>query len=192
MPDSNGKNMTSDRAQIILAGGCFWCIEAVFEIVDGVEKAESGYTGGNVTNPSYEQVCSGTTGHTEAVKVTFNPNIVSCSELLEIFFNSHDPTTINQQGPDTGPQYRSAIFYDGIEQKEIVETYINNLIREGIWEQPIVTEVNQMTTFYPAEIYHSEYFRSNPYAPYSQYIIAPKVAKIQKAFAHRLKSRISR
>jgi peptide-methionine (S)-S-oxide reductase len=177
--------------QITLAGGCFWCIEAVLEMVGGVDKVESGYTGGHVANPSYEQVCSGTTGHAEAVRVTFDPGAVSLSELLEIFFNSHDPTTLNRQGPDTGSQYRSAIFYDGLQQEEIVEKHISNLTHENVWHDPIVTEVLPLATFYPAEDYHSEYFRSNPYSPYSQYIIAPKVAKFQKTFFHRLKSKIS-
>jgi peptide-methionine (S)-S-oxide reductase len=189
---SSGQNTTPQKDQIILAGGCFWCIEAVFEILEGVETVQSGYTGGHIPNPSYEQVCSGNTGHAEAVRITFNPNIVSCSQLFEIFFASHDPTTLNRQGADTGPQYRSAIFYDGIAQKQIAESYIENLTQKGLWEMPIVTEVKQQTTFYPAEIYHSEYFRNNPYSPYCQYIIAPKVAKIQTTFTHCLKEGISR
>ena len=192
--NASGHDTTPKRAQsdqIMIAGGCFWCIEAVFEMIDGVDKVESGYIGGHVVNPSYEQVCSGTTGHAEAVRVTFNPDIVSFPELLEIFFNSHDPTTLNQQGPDSGSQYRSAIFYDGLNQKEMVETHIRDLTNGGIWEEPIVTEVLQLTTFYPAEDYHSEYFRRNPYSPYSQHVIAPKVAKFQKSFVHRLRSKIS-
>jgi peptide-methionine (S)-S-oxide reductase len=172
-----------------LAGGCFWCLEAVFDDLRGVESVESGYAGGNVPNPTYRQVCSGTTGHAEVVQISFDPNIVSFRELLEVFFVIHDPTTPNRQGADIGTQYRSAIFYHTPEQKEIAEAVINELNAEHLWDAPIVTEVVPFEKFYVAEDYHQEYFAQNPTQPYCRAVVAPKVAKFRQKFLGKLKSR---
>ena len=170
-----------------LAGGCFWCVEAVFNIIRGVEKIEPGYTGGSVPNPTYEQVSSGTTGHAEAAEITFDPEVISFREILEIFFASHDPTTLNRQGPDVGTQYRSAIFYHNEEQKTTAEAVIKELEKEGIWDQPIVTQVEPLKIFYRAETYHKDYYKNHPNQPYCQAIIAPKLAKLQHRFLSKLK-----
>jgi peptide-methionine (S)-S-oxide reductase len=171
-----------------LAGGCFWCIEAVFDDLKGVEVVESGYSGGTVTNPSYRQVCSGTTGHAEVVQITFDPTVISFREILEAFFSVHDPTTLNRQGPDTGTQYRSAIFYHTPAQKAAAEQLIGELTAARVWHAPIVTEVTPFTTFYRAEDYHQEYFRLNGEQPYCRAVVAPKVAKFRKQYRDRLKS----
>lgn len=171
-----------------LAGGCFWCLEAVFDNLQGVTDVVSGYTGGSTVNPTYQQVCTGTTGHAEAVQITFEPAVISFRDLLEIFFSIHDPTTLNRQGADIGTQYRSAIFYHTDEQKKTAEDVIRELTEEKIWDNPIVTEINQYVTFYPAEDYHQEYFAHNPGQGYCQMVVAPKVAKFRKKFADRLKS----
>ena len=171
-----------------LAGGCFWCLEAVFELLAGVEKVESGYTGGNTSNPGYEQICSGTTGHAEAVRITFDPTVISFRELLEIFFTIHDPTTLNRQGNDRGTQYRSAIFYHTPAQKEASEEVIANLAAANIRLSPIVTEITPAGVFYKAEDYHQEYFRRHGSQPYCQAVVAPKVAKLREKFQARLKS----
>ena len=173
------------RATATFAGGCFWCVEAVFELVHGVETVESGYSGGHVREPSYEEVCTGTTGHAEAVRIVFYPNIISYKELLEIFFSLHDPTTPNRQGPDVGPQYRSAIFYHDAEQNQAAEEIIAELSAQQQWSRPIVTEVIPATVFYPAEEYHQEYYRRNSYQPYCQMVIAPKVAKFRQHHGER-------
>lgn len=165
-----------------LAGGCFWCLEAVYDLVAGVVSVESGYSGGRRPNPTYEQVCSGATGHAEVVQITFDPEIVSFSELLDIFFTIHDPTTLNQQGADAGTQYRSAIFFHDQEQKRVAEELIRGLETSRKWSDPIVTEVAPFTTFYPAEAYHQEYFARHSSQPYCRAVIAPKVAKLVKAF----------
>lgn len=170
-----------------LGGGCFWCLEAVYELMRGVEKVESGYTGGHVPNPSYEEVCSGTTGHAEVVQVTFDPDVVTFRELLEVFFTIHDPTTLNRQGADVGTQYRSAIFYASPEQKETAESVIRELEAEEVWDAPIVTEVVPLETFYPAEPYHREFYRRNPMQPYCVAVVAPKVAKFRKKFTEKLR-----
>lgn len=170
-----------------LGGGCFWCLEAVYENVQGVERVVSGYTGGHLINPTYEQVCSGTTGHAEVVQVTFDPSVIGYKEILEIFFAMHDPTTLNRQGNDIGPQYRSAIFHHNPEQKKIAEETMRELEAEGIWDQPIVTEVTPLDVFFPAESVHHEYYRRNPFQPYCQFVIAPKVAELRRRYAHRLK-----
>jgi peptide-methionine (S)-S-oxide reductase len=170
-----------------LAGGCFWCLEAVFEQVQGVERVVSGYCGGTVTNPSYHQVCAGDTGHAEVVQVTFDPAVVSFSDLLDVFFGTHDPTTRNRQGADVGTQYRSAIFYHSPQQREAAERKIAALNAANIWDAPIVTEVAPCQAFYPAEDYHQGYFRANPGQPYCQAVVGPKVAKFRKQFASRLK-----
>jgi len=171
-----------------LAGGCFWCLEAVFEQMRGATSVASGYAGGHVANPSYAQVCSGTTGHAEATQVTFDPKVVSFRELLEVFFSIHDPTTLNRQGPDVGPQYRSAIFYHTSGQKTEAEGMIRELEASRVWAHPIVTEVKPFTAFYPAEDYHLRYYDSNPEQPYCQVVVAPKLAKFRKQFAARLKA----
>ena len=170
-----------------LAGGCFWCLEAVFDEFRGVERAESGYAGGHVPDPTYEQVCSGRTGHAEVVQITFDPERISYRALLEVFFTVHDPTTLNRQGPDTGTQYRSAIFYHSDEQEKIAREVVARFERERLWDDPIVTEIVPLETFYPAEEYHRDYFRRNPGQGYCQVIIAPKVAKARKRFAEKLK-----
>jgi peptide-methionine (S)-S-oxide reductase len=171
-----------------VAGGCFWCLEAVYDQVRGVESVESGYTGGTVDNPSYEAVCSGRTGHAEAVQVTFDPQIISYSELLEIFFLIHDPTTRNRQGNDIGTQYRSAIFYHTPLQCQIADTLIKKLEQEQLYPAPIVTEVVPAVQWYEAEAYHQEYFARNPLQGYCQFVVGPKVAKFRQKFTFRLKA----
>ncbi|HVF55625.1 MAG TPA: peptide-methionine (S)-S-oxide reductase MsrA [Pyrinomonadaceae bacterium] len=180
--------MSSDgnREIATLAGGCFWCLEAVFKDLNGVEKVVSGYAGGRLPEPTYQQVCSGTTGHAEVVQVTFDPAIVSFKELLEVFFTIHDPTTLNRQGGDIGTQYRSAIFYHTPEQKAVAEALIAGEAA-GIWDAPIVTEVVPLTEFYPAEDYHQDYFEKNPNQPYCRAVIAPKVSKFRAHYLNRLK-----
>lgn len=169
-----------------LAAGCFWCVEAVFEQLRGVSRVESGYSGGVVENPTYEQVCTGTTGHAEVLQVHFDPGEIPFSDLLDVFFTIHDPTTLNRQGGDTGTQYRSAIFYHSAEQKATAESVIERVERAGIWADPIVTEVTPFEVFFPAEEYHQEYFRQNPAQPYCRAVIAPKVAKFRKQHLARL------
>lgn len=176
------------REVATLGGGCFWCLEAVYEELKGVEKVESGYSGGHVPNPTYRQVCSETTGHAEVVQVTFDPPVVSFREILEVFFTIHDPTTPNRQGADVGTQYRSAIFYHDEEQKKVAEAVIAELEAKGVWDNPIVTEVTPFDEFYVAEDYHQEYFRNNSYQPYCQVVIAPKVARFRKQYLEKLKA----
>lgn len=170
-----------------LAGGCFWCLEAVYDQLKGVISVESGYAGGQVNNPSYQQVCGGRTGHAEVVRITFDPTIVSYRQLLEVFFTIHDPTTLNRQGADVGPQYRSAIFYHSPDQKATAEAVIRAVEAENLWPNPIVTEVTPVNNYYEAEEYHQEYFARNPYQGYCQVIIAPKVAKFRKKYLEQLK-----
>jgi peptide-methionine (S)-S-oxide reductase len=170
-----------------LAGGCFWCLEAVFDEVKGVQSVESGYAGGHVENPSYKAVCTGTTGHAEVTRITFDPDTVSYRDLLNVFFGIHDPTTLNRQGADVGTQYRSAIFYHDDEQKAIAEEVIKNLEAQKIFDKPIVTTLEKMDVFYIAEDYHQEYFANNPYQPYCAAVVAPKVAKFRKHYIDMLK-----
>ncbi len=170
-----------------LGGGCFWCLEAVFEQLRGVSKVESGYTGGETANPTYKQVCTGETGHAEVVRITFDATVISYREILECFFAFHDPTTLNRQGADSGTQYRSAIYYHSDEQKQIADSVIATFNAEGVWNRPIVTEVTPAETFYRAEEYHQGYFRSNPYQPYCLAVVAPKVVKLRKHFSEKLK-----
>jgi peptide-methionine (S)-S-oxide reductase len=170
-----------------LGGGCFWCLEAVFDNLQGVESVESGYTGGKTASPTYQQVCNGNTGHAEVVRVTFDPDMVSYREILEVFFTIHDPTTLNRQGNDVGTQYRSAIFYHSPEQKAIAEQLIAELNGQKAFGVAIVTEVVPVQTFYVAEDYHQEYFANNENQPYCQFVVAPKVAKFRKKFAQRVK-----
>jgi peptide-methionine (S)-S-oxide reductase len=176
-----------DRKEITtLGGGCFWCLEAVFDDLRGVEKVESGYSGGGTENPTYQQVCAGHTGHDEVVQVTFDPQIIPFNEILEVFFAIHDPTTLNRQGADVGTQYRSAIFCHTPEQKSIAEQVIKELNAAGIWKSPIVTEVAPFRMFYKAEDYHQDYYKNNPEQMYCQMVIAPKIEKFRKGFAGRL------
>ncbi len=170
------------------AGGCFWCLEAVFREVEGVESVVPGYTGGTTANPTYEQVCTGKTGHAEAVQVKFNPSKISYRELLEIFFSVHDPTTLNRQGADVGTQYRSAIFYHNEQQKSIAEELISKLNKAKLWEKPIITQIIQLDEFYFAEDYHREYFYRHPEQSYCQMVISPKVSKFRKQWIKRLKN----
>ena len=179
---------TSKQTEVAtLAGGCFWCLETVFDRLRGVERVESGFAGGTTVNPTYRQVCNGNTGHAEVVQVTFDPGVISYRELLDVFFALHDPTTLNRQGGDAGTQYRSAVFYHNPEQKHIAKECIKELNAEGIWPQPIVTEVVPLPVFYRAEDYHQNYFRLNPEQGYCQAVISPKVAKLRQKFAAKLK-----
>lgn len=177
----------ADLEVATLGGGCFWCTEAVFDRLQGVVDVVSGYSGGRRPNPTYDQVCSGATGHAEVVQVTFDPRVISFREILEVFFTVHDPTTLNRQGADVGTQYRSVIFYHSPEQKATAEQLISELNSEVIWKDPIVTEVSPFTAFFPAEAYHQEYFERNPNQPYCQIVVEPKVAKFRQKFAARLK-----
>jgi peptide-methionine (S)-S-oxide reductase len=178
---------TQGKEVATLAGGCFWCLEAVYDQLRGVEDVVSGYSGGRVRNPSYREVCAGTTGHAEVVQVTFDPAAISFREILELFFTIHDPTTLNRQGADVGTQYRSAIFYNSPEQKTTAGLVIREIDAAKIWPAPIVTEVAPLQVFYPAEEYHQEYFARNPSQGYCTFIIAPKVAKFRKQYLSRLK-----
>ncbi len=181
--------MASSSSKVAtLGGGCFWCIEAVFDQLDGVTDVVSGYSGGHVAHPSYRQVCDGTTGHAEVVQVTFDPTKISFREILEVFFSVHDPTTLNRQGNDVGPQYRSAIFYHSPEQQRVAMELITELNEAHTWSRPIVTEVTPFERFYPAEDYHQEYFARNGDQPYCQFVVAPKVAKFRKQYSERLRA----
>ncbi len=182
MSDEHGKESAT------LGGGCFWCLEAVYKELRGVERVVSGYAGGAAADPSYEQVCSGSTGHAEVVQLTYDPRAVSFRELLEVFFTIHDPTTLNRQGADVGTQYRSVVFYHTPGQKEETERVITDLTVNGVWPSPIVTEVAPLEKFYPAEDYHQDYFARNPYQGYCRMVVAPKVAKFRKHFMDRLRA----
>jgi len=171
----------------IFGSGCFWCSEAIFERVKGVQKVISGYAGGAVENPSYEQVCTGKTGHAEVCQILFNPSVVSFADLLKIFWKTHDPTTLNRQGADEGTQYRSVIFYHSDEQKKLAEHYKLELDKSGSWENPVVTEISPFSKFYSAEAYHQNYFANNPTQGYCSFVIAPKVEKFEKVFKEKLK-----
>jgi peptide-methionine (S)-S-oxide reductase len=172
-----------------LGGGCFWCIEAAFDEIRGVVNVESGYSGGTTPSPTYNQVCTGTTGHAEVVQVSFDPTVISFREILEIFFTTHDPTTLNRQGADVGTQYRSVIFYHNEKQKEVTEQVIAELEAKKVWENPIVTQVEPLTKFYKAEEYHRGYFGRHPEAGYCRVVIAPKIAKLRKKYREKLKKR---
>ena len=180
--------MPSNQTELAtLAGGCFWCLEAVFTQLRGVESVVSGYAGGNVPNPSYEMVCTGTTGHAEVVQLEFDPAAVSYRDLLQVFFTMHDPTTLNQQGADVGTQYRSAIFYHSEEQGAAAKQVVEELTASGLWDDPVVTELVPLDTFYPAEADHREYYERNSAQPYCQAVIAPKVAKLRRHYLDKLK-----
>lgn len=170
-----------------LGGGCFWCHQPIFQELRGVTNVVVGYAGGGVKNPTYEQVCTDTTGHAEVFHVTFDPSVISFEELLKVFFTVHDPTTLNRQGNDLGTQYRSAIFYQSPEQRATAERVIKEVTAEGLWDDPILTEVTPFSAFFPAEDYHQDYFKKNPWAGYCRAIIAPKVAKFRKHWRDRLK-----
>ena len=170
-----------------LGGGCFWCLEAVFEQLSGVEKVESGYAGGTKPDPTYKEVCSGTTGHAEVIRISFDPAVISYRNLLDVFFTVHDPTTLNRQGNDVGTQYRSAIFYHSPEQQAAARAVIGTLNEQKLWPDPIVTEVVLAPTFWKAEDYHQGYYRTNPGQGYCQWVVGPKVAKARKAFTAKLK-----
>ncbi|MEN2282007.1 peptide-methionine (S)-S-oxide reductase MsrA [Algoriphagus sp. SE2] len=173
---------------ITLGAGCFWCTEAVFQRLNGVESVISGYSNGIVENPSYREICSGTTGHAEVVEVYFDPKIISLHKILEIFFATHDPTTLNKQGADTGPQYRSAIYYVTDDQKKIITELVNQLNESGVFGKRIVTEIAPLLSFYPAENFHQDYYNLNGYQPYCQFVIKPKVNKLEKFFKEEIKS----
>ena len=168
-----------------LGGGCFWCIEAVYQEMNGVLKVESGYAGGSVADPSYREVCTGTTGHAEVAQITFDPSVTSYREILEVFFTVHDPTTLNRQGNDVGTQYRSVIFYHSPEQKTIAEAA--KKAAAELWEDPVVTEIAPLDKFYKAETYHQNYYKDNPYQPYCVYVVGPKVKKFREKFSEKLK-----
>lgn len=178
---------TATQESATLASGCFWCLEAVFKDLRGVERVVSGYAGGDSLDPTYQQVCAGITGHAEVVQVTFDPRVITFREILEVFFSIHDPTTLNRQGADVGTQYRSAIYYTLPEQKSIAEMLIEELNSSNIWNDPIVTEVEQLKAFYKAENYHQDYFENNPSQPYCQMVVAPKVAKFRQKHLAKLK-----
>lgn len=174
------------REVATFGGGCFWCLDAAFRQLEGVEKIESGYAGGQVANPTYRDVCTGTTGHAEVVQVTFDPSVISFRDLLGVFFTIHDPTTRDRQGADVGPQYRSIVLYHSPEQREITGQVIDELERSHVWDNPIVTQIVPVAEFYPAEQYHQDYYANNPNQPYCQIVVAPKVAKVRKAYFDRL------
>ncbi len=178
---------TKNTETATLGAGCFWCVEAVFDDLKGVESVESGYSGGHTENPTYQQVCSETTGHAEVANVNFDPQEISFKEILQVFFAVHDPTTLNRQGNDVGSSYRSAIFYHDENQKRIAEEVIKEVTAEGVYDKPIVTEVTKFDKFYIAENYHQEYFANNPNQPYCAAVVAPKVAKFRQKFVNRLK-----
>jgi len=178
---------TSKMDTATFGAGCFWCTEAVFQSLKGVYKVTSGYSGGEKENPTYEEVCAGFTGHAEVNRIIFNPEEISFAELLEVFWRTHDPTTLNRQGNDIGAQYRSVVFYHNAEQKEKAEYYKDKLTKENIWDKPIVTEITQFSKFYPAEDYHQNYYNNNPGQGYCSLVITPKIEKFRKIFASKLK-----
>jgi peptide-methionine (S)-S-oxide reductase len=180
--------MSSTAQTIVLGGGCFWCTEAVYVKVKGVTDVESGYSNGHVERPSYEQVCTGTTGHNEVVKLTYDPSQVSLRQILEIFFVIHDPTTMNRQGADSGTQYRSGIYYTTPQQKEIADEMIREMRQDKLFGKPIVTEVLPLSNYWPAEEYHQDFFEKNPYQGYCMAVAGPKVAKFRKTFAELVKA----
>ena len=175
-----------DMEKATFGSGCFWCTEAMFQRLNGVTNVKSGYAGGTVENPTYEEVCKGTTGHAEVIQFEYDPSIISYSELLEVFWKTHDPTTLNRQGNDVGTQYRSVVFYHDAEQKQLAEEYKAKLDESNIWPDPIVTAISPLDTFYPAEDYHDDYFNQNGSQPYCSFVVAPKVKKFKEIFGDRL------
>lgn len=190
-PDQTSKPATMETNKHIevatLGGGCYWCMEAVFQRLDGVLKVESGFSGGHVKNPSYREVCTGTTGHAEVIQVTFDSTRISFAEILKVFFTMHDPTTLNRQGNDVGTQYRSAIFYHSEAQKQLAESVIKGLNEEHAYPSPVVTEVTPFSAFYKAEDYHQNYYNNNKSQPYCAFVIQPKIEKLEKVFRDKLK-----
>ena len=180
--------MTNSIEIATFGAGCFWCVEAVFQDLIGVQSVVSGYAGGMVKNPNYRQVCTGTTGHAEVAQITFDPDVISFAELLEVFWRTHDPTTLNRQGADAGTQYRSVIFYHSDAQRDVAEASKLATDSSDLWPNPIVTEISPLDVFYPAENYHQNYFNENPHQPYCMAVIDPKVRKFRKSFSHKLKS----
>lgn len=178
-----------DRESITLGGGCFWCVEAALQELEGVVEVQSGYAGGHHPAPSYRLVCGGGTGHAEVVRVTFDPGVIPLEAILQVFFAVHDPTTRDRQGADVGPQYRSIVLYEADGQREVVDRVMSRMQADGVWGAPFVTEVKALERFFPAEAEHDDYFRRNSTQPYCQFVVAPKVAKVRKEFAHRLKRR---
>lgn len=185
MSDSTISNVKTDTATF--GAGCFWCVEAVFQRLDGVLKVTSGYSGGHIENPTYEEVCSITSGHVEVARIIYDPSKVSFDELLEVFWQTHDPTTPNQQGADVGPQYRSVVFYHNEEQKQKAEQYKKELNASGAWDKPVITDIEPLKNFYAAENYHQNYYNDNPDQMYCRYVIRPKVEKFEKVFKNKLK-----
>jgi peptide-methionine (S)-S-oxide reductase len=185
MSGSDFKN-DSDTETAVFGAGCFWCVEAIYQRVNGVTDIESGYAGGHVQNPTYRQVTTGKTGHAEVIKLEYDPSVISYEELLEVFWHTHNPTTLNRQGADVGPQYRSAIFYLTEEQKEVAEKSLKKTDASDLWEDPIVTEITPLSNYSTAEDYHQNYFNNNPNAGYCSIVIAPKLAKFKKDFPHLL------
>ncbi len=191
MSQEKSRTNSSKRIEVTtLGGGCFWCTEAVFSQLKGVEKIEPGYSGGNIENPSYEQVSTGKTGHAEVAQITFDPAVISFKEILQIFFSTHDPTSLNRQGADIGTQYRSVIFHHDDEQKAIAEQVIKEFNDEGTFDAPIVTQVEPLKAFYKAEDYHREYYKRHPEQPYCRVVIAPKIAKFRQLYLDKLKLQI--
>ena len=184
--NASNKN-TNNMERATFGAGCFWCVEAVFERVNGVQSVTSGYSGGDIVNPSYREVSSGTTGHAEVIQLEFDPAVVSYEELLEIYWKTHDPTQLNRQGADVGPQYRSVIFYHNDRQKELAEGYKQKLEQAGIWEKPIVTAIEPFKNFFKAEDYHQDYYNNNKSQGYCQFVITPKLDKFKKVFSDKLK-----
>lgn len=180
-------NVVKGNEVATLGGGCFWCTEAIFRELRGVKLVQSGYSGGTIPNPSYRQVCTGTSGHAEVVQITYDPNIIAFKEMLQIFFTTHDPTTLNRQGADVGTQYRSVIFYHSEQQKATAQEVIKEISEAGVWDRPIVTQLVPFEAFYKAEEYHQEYFENNPGQSYCQFVIAPKVAKLRQHYRDKLK-----
>ncbi|GJQ63318.1 MAG: peptide methionine sulfoxide reductase MsrA [Melioribacteraceae bacterium] len=179
--------MDKNKETATFGAGCFWCVEAVFQRLDGVENVKSGYSGGEVENPTYNEVCNGTTGHAEVIQFDYDPELITFDELLEVFWKTHDPTTLNRQGADVGTQYRSVIFYHNEEQKKLAEVYKNKLDEAGIFDNPIVTEISPITNFYVAENYHQDYYDNNKNQPYCSFVITPKLEKFEKVFKDKLK-----
>jgi peptide-methionine (S)-S-oxide reductase len=184
--------MPKELEKATFGGGCFWCTEAVFQEVKGVHSVVSGYAGGTVENPTYYQICTGTTGHAEVIQITFDTDVISYAEVLEVFWRTHDPTTLNRQGADSGPQYRSVIFYHNDQQRAIAEQVKRDLQAAGVWKRPIVTEIVPLTNFYVAEDYHQDYYQQNRYQPYCYVVIDPKLQKFRKDFTDKLKGVVSR
>lgn len=179
--------MPQELEKATFGGGCFWCVEAVFERVEGVNSVVSGYSGGKIKNPTYKEICTGLTGHAEVVQISYDPSVVSYDELLEIFWKTHDPTTLNRQGADVGTQYRSVVYYHNDEQKERAVYWKDKINQAGVYNDPVVTEISPLDVFYPAEDYHQEYYELNSSQPYCQFVVKPKVDKLEKLFAEKLK-----